>query len=205
MISSEAQIAETALHGVYHSKIHNVFYHRAGALTPNHDRQPCYAQLYFYDVETAVQYRMNERSNVSCRINLMRELANELDRVNNFVRSFRAMSTYCQRPENAAAEVSMLIKVNNNVDLRRYNDAVSTDVAAIFKSDNGEPPFGRNMVIFSKNSNAIRSISVLDSSLDPLAYPLLFPNGDTGRHVNLVHNIASTSNAAVPRIMGVRT
>lgn len=43
------------------------------------------------------------------------------------------MSTYCQRPENAAAEVSMLIKVNNNVDLRRYNDAVSTDVAVIFK------------------------------------------------------------------------
>lgn len=53
MISSEAQIAEIVLNGVNHSKIHDVFYHQAGALTPN-DRQPCYAHLYFYDVETAV-------------------------------------------------------------------------------------------------------------------------------------------------------
>lgn len=129
----------------------------------------------------------------------MRELSVELDRVNEFVRSFRSMAEYCRQPENLSSNVSMVIKVNRNTDIRRFNDAVQTDVAAIFRNDDGEPPFERNMVIFSKLGNTFRYISVLDSSLDPLAYPLLFPNGDTGWHTNMAHNIASTSATTAPR------
>lgn len=199
MVSSEVQIADSTLNGVYNFKIHDIFYHRAGSMTSVYGRQPCYAQLYFYDVETAVQYRMRERANAECNLGLMRELAVELNRVNSFIRSFKAMSEYCRRPENLAAEVCMLIKANNNVDLRRYNDAITTDVAAIFKSDDGEPPFERNLIVFSKSSNTVRSISVLDSSLDPLAYPLLFPNGDTGWHTNMAHNVPSNSTSTAPR------
>jgi len=40
------------------------------------------------------------------------------------------------------------------------------------------------MVSFSKVNGTIKNISVLDSSLDPLAYPLIFPNGDTREHTN---------------------
>lgn len=92
MVSSEAKLSNTLLNGVYHFKIHNIFYHRAGALTSEYGRQPCYAQLYFYDVDTANQYRMRERANVDCNVDLMRALAVELDRVNDFVRSFRSMA-----------------------------------------------------------------------------------------------------------------
>lgn len=60
--------------------------------------------------------------------------------------------------------------------------------------------FERNMVIFSKTSNVVRSISVLSPSLDVLAYPLLFPHGDPGCHTNIRHNIPSTSTANNPRI-----
>lgn len=193
MVSSEAKLSDTAFNGVYHFKIHDIFYHRAGALTPIYGRPPIYAQLYFFDVDTAVQHRMRVSANQGCHVDLMRELGVELDRVNSFIRSFRSMAEFCRQPENSAADVCMVIKVNHNTDLRRFNDAVHTDVAAIFKNDDGEPPFERNMVVFSKLSNSVRSISVLDSSLDPLAYPLLFPNGDTGWHVNMAHNIPSTS------------
>lgn len=82
----------------------------------------------------------------------------------------------------------------------RINDAVQTDVAVIFTTVDGEPPFERNMVAFPKVNGTVQNISVLDSSLDPLAYSLLFPNGDTGWHINLVHNIQRTSNSAVPRV-----
>ena len=51
-----------------------------------------------------------------------------------------------------------------------------------FSTVDDEPPFEQNMVSFSKVNGTIKTISVLDSSLDPLAYPLLFPNGDTGWH-----------------------
>lgn len=199
MVSSEAQLDENVLNGVYHFKIHNVFYHRIGAVQNLPNRVPCYAQLYFYDVETALQYRMSERSNVRCDLGIMRSLAEELYRVNPFIRSFKTMSEYCQQPENSAAEVSMVIRVNQDLDMRRYNDTIQTDVATIFKSVDGEPPFERNMITFSKNSNSVHSVSVLDSSLDPLAYPLLFPNGETGWHVNLKHSITSTSASTAPR------
>lgn len=58
MVSSEAKIDNAVMQGVYHFKIHDVFYHRAGALTSEYGRPPCYAQLYFYDVDTAVNHRL---------------------------------------------------------------------------------------------------------------------------------------------------
>lgn len=90
-------------------------------------------------------------------------------------------------------------KVNHHLDLCPFNDAVQTDVAVIFSTVDGEPPFERNMICFSKVNGLIRNISVLDSSLDLLAYPLLFPNGDTGWHVNIAHNTPTTSNSRAPR------
>jgi hypothetical protein len=105
----------------------------------------------------------------------------------------------CQRVENQNKEICMLVKVNRDLDLRRYNDAVQTDVAVIFSTVDGEPPFERNMISFSKVNGTIKNISVLDSSLDPLAYPLLFPNGDTGWHNNISHNVPTTPNARAPR------
>ena len=111
--------------------------------------------------------------------NIMREISLELECINPFVRSFIAMKDHCQRVENQNKDICMLIKVNHDLDLRRYNDAVQTDVAVIFSTVDDEPPFERNMVSFSKVNGIIKNISVLDSSLDPLAYPLLFPNGDT--------------------------
>jgi hypothetical protein len=57
------------------------------------------------------------------------------------------------------------------------------------------------MISFSKVNGigTIKNISVLNSSLDPLAYPLHFPNGDTGWHNNISHNVPTTSNAIAPR------
>lgn len=193
MVSSEANLCENHLNGVYHFKIHDIFYHRAGAYSTNCDRPPTYAQLYFYDVETANQFRMGMPANNGCDEALLNELANELYRVNPFINSFKTLSEYCQRPENVASNISMAITVNRNTDLRRFNDAIHTDIAAIFRSDEGEPPFDRNMIVFSKDSNTLRTVSVLDSSLDPLAYPLLFPNGDTGWHINIEHSTFSTA------------
>lgn len=42
----------------------------------------------------------------------MREIANELNRCNAFVKSFRSMADYCEQPQNTAHNVSMVIVVN---------------------------------------------------------------------------------------------
>ena len=63
-----------------------------------------------------------------------------MERINPFVLSFIAMKDHCQRVENQNKEICMLIKVNRDLDLRRYNDTVQTDVAVIFSTVDGEPP-----------------------------------------------------------------
>jgi hypothetical protein len=119
-------------------------------MTAGYGRSPCYAQLYFYDVDTAVNCRLREHFNQTCNNNIMREISLELERINPFVRSFIAMKEHCQRVENQNKEICMLVKVNRDLDLRRYNDTVQTDVAVIFSTMDGEPPFERNMISFSK-------------------------------------------------------
>lgn len=111
----------------------------------------------------------------------MHEISLELERSNPFVWSFIAMKNHCQRVENQNKEICMLIKVNHDLDLRRFNGVVQIDVAVIFSTVDGEPPFERNMIAFSKVNSIIKNISVLDSSLDPSAYPLLLPNGNTAQ------------------------
>ncbi|XP_065362023.1 uncharacterized protein LOC135955598 [Calliphora vicina] len=199
MVSTEAHLSDTFTGGIYHFKIHNIFYHKAGPITAQNGQSPRYAQLYFYDVEEACSYRM--QANQSCDDNLMRQISIELNRVNPFVRSFLSMKEYCDRFQNENREVYMVIKVNRELDLRRYNDATQTDVAVIFSTVDGEPPFERNMTSFPKTNGTLRQVSVLDSSLDPLAYPLLYPNGDIGWHPNMCHNTTTTSRARVKTTM----
>lgn len=202
MVSSEAKVSDTVSHFHYHFKIHDVFYHRVGPMTAGSGRNPSYAQLYFYDVDTANNYRMGVQSNQSCDLNIMRELSLELDRINPFVRSFRTMKEQCQLVDNVEKEIQMVITVNRNSDLNRFNDATRTDVAVIFSTVDGEPPFNESMISFSKTNGTIKNISTLDSALDPMAYPLLFPNGDLGWHTNIDYDSANVigSNANRPRV-----
>ncbi|CAH2107506.1 unnamed protein product [Euphydryas editha] len=105
----------------------------------------------------------------------MREISVELERNNPFVRSSIAMKHYCQRVEKQNKEIRMLI-VHHDLDLRRFSDAIQTDVAVIFST-----------------------VDILDSSLDPLAYPQLSPNGDPVSHINIAHNAPTISNSRAPR------
>lgn len=117
MVSSEAKISDTISGGIYHFKIHDNFYHRAGPMTTSNDRQPCYAQLYFYDVDIANNYRLNVSSNNNFDANLLNEIAVELNRCNSIVKSFISMREYCELLQNRSKEICMLIKVNRTLDI----------------------------------------------------------------------------------------
>lgn len=87
----------------------------------------------------------------------------ELHQVNPYVKSFLTMSDYCDQHSDIASKMFMVINVNRNDETRRYNDAIQTDVAVIFRRADDEPPFERNMVVFSKFANTSQNVSVLNS------------------------------------------
>ena len=70
MVSSEAKVSEAVTSGVYHFKIYDNFYHRSGPMNAVYCRSPCYAQLHFYDVDPAINYRLQEHFNQTCNNNL---------------------------------------------------------------------------------------------------------------------------------------
>lgn len=131
----------------------------------------------------------------------MKQIAHQLNAVNPYVKSFVSMCEFTKQPGNQYKEIHMEIKVARDSDLRRYNNAITTDVAVIFTSRDGEPPLDRQMISFSRNSTGqnLKHVSILSDSLDPLAYPLLFPNGDKGWRMNMSHSVQNTSTNSVHR------
>ena len=129
----------------------------------------------------------------------MRSISLGLERSNPFIRSFIEVKHHYQRIENQNKEICMLIKVSHDLAVHRFNDAVQTDVAVIFSTLDGEPSFEQNMISFSNVNGIIKYISALDSSLDPLAYSLLFQNGNSGRHINITHNASIIFHSRAPK------
>ena len=87
MVSSEAKISDTVTNEVYHLKMHDVFYHRSNLMIAGYGHSPCYAQLYFYDIATAIGYRLHKNFNQTCNYNKIREINFELESIKPFIHS----------------------------------------------------------------------------------------------------------------------
>lgn len=78
------------------------------------------------------------------------------------------------------------IKYGRNSDPGRYNPPCVTEVAVLFRNEDGEPRFKRDLLIHCKPhpSNLIatkmKQIHTLFPTLDAMTYPILFPHGEKG-------------------------
>lgn len=82
-------------------------------------------------------------------------------------------------------EVVMYLVNNCNNDSRRYNLPTSdNEIAAVFQTNEGEPPDPKNryVVVYShpNQNHNYSKINVLSKHKDPLLYPLIFPYGKEG-------------------------
>ncbi|UYV82183.1 hypothetical protein LAZ67_21001284 [Cordylochernes scorpioides] len=83
-------------------------------------------------------------------------------------------------------QVQMLIRQNHCRDLRRYNAPSVSEVAAIFVDQDGHVPSNRDIAVFPHDCGLVR-ISPLNPNCDPMTYPLLFPAGDPGWAIGILH------------------
>jgi hypothetical protein len=66
--------------GPYVFKVQGRLCHKSGSLIPREDAHPVYAQLYIYDPQEALQYRMNHRANVDLHRETMQTIQDMLYR-----------------------------------------------------------------------------------------------------------------------------
>ena len=72
-------------------------------------------------------------------------------------------------------------------DARMYNNPTNDEVAAIAYLSammGQEPPSHRDIVVYPIGE-AEHRISYLSCHLNPIIYPILFPNGEPGWHINI--------------------
>lgn len=173
-------------------RVQGQIYIKTGSLVPLQGHKPQCNQLYIIEDEAAFNERLSDSRNNICKSNIMRSLQTMLNELNPFVKVYKKVAAILAEEELKAASenrpkysVSMQFYKHKSLDLRRYNTP-SNEVAAIFVRENGEPPLNIDFSVqeYSQHLTTLKSTS---PNIDPLTFPLLFPNGELGWHENLQH------------------
>ncbi|KAI0697423.1 hypothetical protein C8T65DRAFT_582689, partial [Cerioporus squamosus] len=181
---STAQLAGTE--GPYSFMMQGAVYHQIGSLLPNGDAAPCYAQLYIYDDQQALDARDANNEHQLNR-GIMAELQGMLLQNNPLVPLYRAAHEWFMRqPIEQRNDLLARIVLEPTADGRRYNLPTASEVAAIIPgSGEYEEVHKHRQIAIRLQSGELDFISHLHPLYAPLHYVLLFPRGEQGWHVNI--------------------
>jgi hypothetical protein len=185
--SMGATITKPPGYGPYCFRIHGQIYHRVSSAHPKGSESPKFAQLYILDSDEALQKRMTPKENTGCDSKLMAALDSLIRSINEYAKGFKMMRELEIREELKAKnegrsinQISMLIRTDRRDDQRCYNNPRTNEVAIVFQNVDGEPPFERDLRIYSKSEHKTKHLSILDPNCDPMVYPILFPHSELG-------------------------
>jgi len=129
-------------------------------------------QLYFYDTDQTMAHRIKRSPHLDS--NLIKYILRILDG-NPYVRVFIRLGQM-QRLDEFKIELNTSI----SVDQRRYIAPAIEQVAAIWEDGTDEKQkFTRSIMVYP-NSGHTHFIRAYYGCYDPLAYPILYPGGETG-------------------------
>ena len=168
-------------------------YHFFGPLNPPSNKDPVYSQFYIFDGNEAKdQIKKSKLCNDKLDDKNLSLIQTVLEQNNPFAHAYRHMKDIEQDEQDIAASEGRIpanIKMffhEKNPRNRRQNAPRHEEVAAIFTGEDGAPP-QRQYVVVESFSNNLKIINDLCPSIDPLCYPILFPNGDNGFFLNMKH------------------
>ena len=163
-------------------RIQGQVYHLIGSMVPTAGESPKFAQIYFIDnreSEVAARCAIVDglRPDIVSSINEL--LINE----NRYVEVFKVAKEIFEQ-QDSSTNIKIVINENKRPSgehSRRYNSPVNDEIAVLMPNDN----ISNRDVVLHYRDGGLRHISELHRSYDPLQYPLLFPHGTDGWHVNL--------------------
>ena len=163
-------------------RIQGQIYHLIGSIIPTQGESPKFAQIYFID---------NQESEVATRsaiINglkpdIIRGINQLLHQTNHYVELFKVAKEIFEQ-EYTPTNVRIVInetKRPSGEHSRRYNRPLSDEIGVLMPNDATN---NRDIVLHYRDGG-FKHISELHRGYDPMQYPLLFPDGTDGWHVNL--------------------
>ena len=180
--------------GPYCFGIHGIVYHSTrsvGQDSPN----PAYAGRYFMDSAQATDLRLHNQANAGCERWLMVALDSILRKFNPYALLYKSMrQVFEEDQQNAVSEnreqlaVAMIFHSDKTQDQRRYNNPTNDEIGVVFNSVDGAPPADRDIrgqLLIPTRGKDFINIELHKSMCDPMTYPPLFPNGDSGWHPNI--------------------
>ena len=161
-------------------------------------REMSYAELFFYDTNTAVNIRMGNPLNSVCSRQIMSVLTHVINESSPYAECYRKLRNVYESEINRARSsntevrnVSLVFSRNSNDDRRIYNAPSADDVALVFVCDReGNMPANLDFAVHPNSSNqrSLKRLSPFSQHVDPMVFPLFFPNGDFGWTPNMPHN-----------------
>ena len=171
--------------GPYVFKVQGHVCHKIGSLIPREGTAPLYAQLYIYDPQEALDFRMNYQANAGLNKTVMNVLQDMLYRHHPAVQLYKQTFELTKNmgPEQ---QCKIALRFDENTDHRRYNlpTATSHEIAVIIPGDGDQPDLGGEIVLH-RLGGGLKGISERHPLYPSLHYVLLFPTGQLGWHPNI--------------------
>ena len=194
--SMGAQVDHVDGYGPYCFTIHGQVYHRTSHMHPS-DGARQYAQMYVIDSSMANDLRLQHPSNQHLDVGILRSLDELIRQVNVYAKAYKTLREVEIQEETLAVEegslvptVSMAFSRDRNVDRKRYNLPTVDEIAMIFRSADGAPPFERDFRVYPRNpARPLITLIILSPHLDPMTYVLFYPYGEPGWQPDIPINL----------------
>ncbi|KAK8918884.1 hypothetical protein KSP39_PZI021564 [Platanthera zijinensis] len=166
----EALVADQ--HAVYTLRAHGSIYHRIGSLLPAANTRSRYLQLYIYDTEHEIDYRLQENAELDRA--LLQKIKSILDAYNPFVLMFRQIFQH-----EDINRCRLIIKDKPAFGQQYTLPSASHVVAIIVGSEEYLESNERHIIVEIFEGHLV-NIQEYVGFYDPLQYPLFLPYGTYG-------------------------
>lgn len=169
--------------GPYCFKLNGQNYHLIVSLTPTMGQSPKFCQLYVYDTENEIQNRMNAVPGTDqLDPEIVQGLLDMLDQNNKLAEGYRMARDRFNL--NEPDEFDLLLVSSKSESGRPNQIGPSNEVAALIVADSDDNCPFRDIVVQTKQMYLKRVFETCKHFVQ-LQYPLLFPYGDDGFHLNI--------------------
>jgi hypothetical protein len=165
--------------GVYTYRINGRIHHKLSSMLPRDNNQPKFSQIYIYDSEmqTAIRSGMFPQS---INIEILNQIQNLLIQFNPYVKIYKQAGELLR--EKPSIALNIIIKSNKTKD-KTLNAPTSNEIAVLMvNSEEENQSTSRDVVVKLKTESQYDTVFLNEnvSYYDPLAYPLMFLNGEAG-------------------------